>query len=1398
MTLKTGRNSEENNDSGVYLNVSQDSLSVVLNSVSDGIIFTDLDHIITAANTSLAEMCGFEQPGEIIGRDILDIIARADKPSIVNYLDTVKTTGNEAEIECNLVRANKNRFSTELKVELTRSSKGEPDGYVFIIKDTSELNLTEEDILMAERNFRKSLDDSQLGIVIVNQDEEVQYANEAVLEIFGLSTVDELRATPPSAFLTPESYTLFLQRVSDRKNGNPLPRTFEMSHYQKDGTIRHMTVFRRVVVWNGEICYQFSYHDITNLKETSELYKALTDYSPICVYIVQDGKFSYANRIFQTISGYSLEELMDMSPDEIVFPEDRNHVKKMAGRMLKDNTIPSYEYRFVDKNGNVRWAMESVNSIYINGKRAIVGNTSDITDQKFATQELNYSDAALRSINEGVYFMDDEFVITRWNTTCEQMFGIPASEAVGQHIWDFVELVEDYPGHNQVRMDNLLADRSNKDEQLYKARNGDIWLDVYIQGVELNGQISGWLSILSDITERKQMEKELKESEEYLRSVISSMDDLVFTYDLEGKFTNFYKASKPITEYIENTGMKFIDMHYREVLPTNVSDVMEPAFNEACETGENTQFEYNMAVAHTDDIRYFDARVSPMRDSDNKIVGVLIISRDITERVRAEKAAIESEQRMHSILNSMDDFFFTYDLDGRFRDFFKVTKPVEDNIKRLELQFQDEHYRNILPPAVTEAMEPAFNKACETGENTQFEYHLAIGEGQEEDWFDARVSPIRNAENIVSGMLIVSRDITERVRAEKALEESEQRIRSILNAMDDLIFTYDLDGRFLPFYKVSQYPEIESPDRGNFVGVTYRDFLPPEVSDKMDVAFEALLRSGENQQFDYCMLINGENRWFDARVSPIRDDDQTITGILVISREITERITVEYALAESEEKMRSLITSMDDIVFSFDLNGRFTHFYQPYHSHNLIVQADQFVGKNYHDVLPVDVSEKLEIAFDKLVTTGENQQFDYWIKPNDELLCYDAKISPVLDRYGKITGVTAVTRDITSRKEMEDKIVEASREWEATFDSMTESVYITDTDYRILKTNKAYADSVGMEIKDVIGKYCYKVSQNRNTPCPGCTIAEVNQTKSQVIHEAVDKTREKAFQIITSPIFDNDGNITSYITSTRDVSALKKIEVQLQQSQLLASLGTMTAGIAHEVNNPLGSVLLLSELLIKDGAPENIKKDLRVIHSEAKRAAKIMSTLLTYRNRSVTNIRRLNISRIIRKVMSIRQYRQNVLNINSILDIPDEPVYLLGDSSQLTQVLMNIIINAEEALKDVGPGIITVSLVQDNNWVRISVADNGCGIPEENLVSVFHPFFTTKKVGEGTGLGLSTCYSIITSHNGLIRVENNETGGATFIIELPVAAKTEKNDVTRKRGKKEYSSENSEGRSAER
>jgi len=244
-----------------------------------------------------------------------------------------------------------------------------------------------------------------------------------------------------------------------------------------------------------------------------------------------------------------------------------------------------------------------------------------------------------------------------------------------------------------------------------------------------------------------------------------------------------------------------------------------------------------------------------------------------------------------------------------------------------------------------------------------------------------------------------------------------------------------------------------------------------------------------------------------------------------------------------------------------------------------------------------------------------------------------------------------------------------------------------------------------------------------------------------------------------------------------EITDLRKLQEQSRHSQLLATLREMMAGIANEVNNPLGSILLYSQLLMAGDASPQTKKDLKLIHDEARRVAKAMSYLLTYCRQERLELHRIDINRILEKFLRMHHHSETSHNITIASDLQDCPLLVKGDSSQINQLLNNLVLNSEESLKQVDGGHITVTSRREGEWVKISITDDGPGIPPGDLQQIFYPFFTTKQTGEGSGLGLSTCYSIVTNHKGLIYAENNETGGATFTIELPLDVTQEKMQI---------------------
>jgi signal transduction histidine kinase len=238
-----------------------------------------------------------------------------------------------------------------------------------------------------------------------------------------------------------------------------------------------------------------------------------------------------------------------------------------------------------------------------------------------------------------------------------------------------------------------------------------------------------------------------------------------------------------------------------------------------------------------------------------------------------------------------------------------------------------------------------------------------------------------------------------------------------------------------------------------------------------------------------------------------------------------------------------------------------------------------------------------------------------------------------------------------------------------------------------------------------------------------------------------------------------------------DLTEERAQQERLYLTDRLASVGEMASGVAHELNNPLTSVIGLSGLLMKLPMPDDAKEDLEAINSEARRCAVIVKDLLTFARKHALKKEPVQLLSVVNDVIKLRSYEHKVNNINIETSFNPDIPYVLADYYQMQQVFLNIIINAEAAMTDTnGQGNLKITAESRDGYVSISFADDGPGIRKENMGSIFNPFFTTKEVGKGTGLGLSIVYGIVTSHNGKVYARSEYGNGATFVVELPAIA----------------------------
>ena len=254
---------------------------------------------------------------------------------------------------------------------------------------------------------------------------------------------------------------------------------------------------------------------------------------------------------------------------------------------------------------------------------------------------------------------------------------------------------------------------------------------------------------------------------------------------------------------------------------------------------------------------------------------------------------------------------------------------------------------------------------------------------------------------------------------------------------------------------------------------------------------------------------------------------------------------------------------------------------------------------------------------------------------------------------------------------------------------------------------------------------------------------------------------------------DETGRINGVIASARDITEQQRLQQQLIQSERLAAMGQMIAGVAHELNNPLTAILGVTELLRDQSTDENASRQLDLAHRQARRAAHIVQSLLVFSRPSTPRSTLLHLPDLLQRTLQLHEHslRANHIHVD-LAARPDLPT-VLGDSNQLTQVFLNLIVNAEQAIHEVRDrGTLRIRLGVVGERVLITFQDDGVGIRRELLPRIFDPFFTTKRPGRGTGLGLSICMAIVREHNGDISAQPLPDGGSVFTVSLPVCTES--------------------------
>jgi PAS domain S-box-containing protein len=603
------------------------------------------------------------------------------------------------------------------------------------------------------------------------------------------------------------------------------------------------------------------------------------------------------------------------------------------------------------------------------------------------------------------------------------------------------------------------------------------------------------------------------------------------------------------------------------------------------------------------------------------------------------------------------------------------------------------------------------------------------------------------------------------------ISRSQQGYRDLIDTFEDLLFSLSLDGKVLAVNK--SFADLLKLSFADVIGRRVDEFLElPDSGDRAALG-QLLPRLLQRRRWNGVIRVRvkktGAIHYFECVLHAIMRGD-AVHGVGGLARDITQE-------RQNETRFTELFYTLREGVYLASEDDRITEV------NPALAQMLGFAQKE--DMTNLEISSFYANAADR---QGERQmlrgvgylgarEITLKHRENGRLIVAMHTTAAILDPAGNFVRYQGTFVDVTEQREMERRLHREQEFARRLMDSFPDLVVALDRDARYTFASPQVYEILGYRPEELIGK---RVG-GRCDPHDRSALLEMfdnliskRLSDGQIEYRTQHKNGEwRVFRASVRPLHDETGDITGVIASARDITEQQHLQQQLIQSERLAAMGQMIAGVAHELNNPLTAILGVTELLREKSADESSRRQLELAHLQARRAAHIVQSLLVFSRPATPRNTLLHLPDLLQRTLQLHEHSLRVNNVRvDMIARPDLPT-VLGDSNQLTQVFLNLIVNAEQAIREVrDQGTLRIRLGVVGDRVLTTFQDDGVGIRRETLPRIFDPFFTTKRPGRGTGLGLSICLAIVREHNGDISAQPLPDGGSVFTVSLPVCTQS--------------------------
>ena len=900
-------------------------------------------------------------------------------------------------------------------------------------------------------------------------------------------------------------------------------------------------------------------------------------------------------------------------------------------------------------------------------------------------------------------------------------------------------------------------------------------------------------------------ETELVRREKHFRTLTENSLDVLCILSRDG---NFLYASPSIERALgykpeELRGQNFFArLHPDDLLP------VQEAFQFALDHPERTVKKQFRHQNKNGEWRHLEL-VGQNRLQDPEIGGLVADCRDVTDRWRAEEELRNSEEQYRLLFHGNPNPMWVFDLETHA--FLEVNEAA--------IQHYGYSREEFLTKTLADIRQSEKNGRPKTAALDTADRNVIWRQRRKDgSLIDVEViwSPIVFGEHFAA--LTMATDVTERLRIEyrnSIFSKLGHRLSSastnseaamIICEAADALFKWDdfaLDLYFAVSDEVFSLLTVTTVEG-------QRVEIPSSPQPKTaNAVVQRVIKKGAE------LLSSFENKRFSAvtMLAPIRKGEHVI-GLLFVQNHMPgaytnrdlevlqtladqcsgalERVRAEQDLRESRQRFRDLFENSPDAIFVEDLDGTVLDVnFAACVLHGLT--REQLIGKNtLNDLIPPSRRENARRDFQKLASGKLS-----WV--GGESLTADGNSTPVEVRAGRVeyNGKPALllhVRDITERRAAEAAVQSSEMLFRSVWENSVDGMHLTDENGVIIAVNKAYCKLVGMEAEELEGELFTIVYAESENPQ-----AILERHREHFRARAANRKIQHQYTLhngqvmaleITDSFIELHGQPLLLFSLFRDVTTQQRLEEQLRQSQKMEAIGQLAGGVAHDFNNILTVIHGHASLLLSSELEESASRSAQQISQAAERAAALTRQLLTFSRRQLIQPRKLDMNKIVGNMTDLlgRLLGEDVL---LQLNYCPSPAMVEADVGMMEQVLLNLAVNARDAMPKGGRLTVRISIVdldeahvqrhpeaRVERFVCVSNTDTGSGIPPENLQRIFEPFFTTKEVGKGTGLGLATVYGIVKQHQGWIEVESIVGKGTTFRIYIPYVgsaqAETEK------------------------